>query len=108
MTEPTIHVLVVDDDEDDFILVRDMIAEGSEVAFAVDWVGNYDAALERLCLGAYDICLMDYYLGEKSGLKLLRAARERGCKTPVIMLTGQGNRDVDMAAMEAGAGRLPG
>jgi len=103
MTEPTIHVLVVDDDEDDFILVRDMIAEGSEATFAVDWVSDYGAALERLCLGAYDICLMDYYLGEKSGLKLLRAARERGCKTPVIMLTGQGNRDVDMAAMEAGA-----
>ena len=39
----------------------------------------------------------------KTGLNLLQSIRAKGCETPVIMLTGQGNRELDMAAMAAGA-----
>src|SRR5690606_31462079 len=51
----------------------------------------------------HDVCLLDYRLGPRTGLDLLRAARERGCPMPVIFLTGQSEREIDFAAMEAGA-----
>src|SRR5207244_2436622 len=35
--------------------------------------------------------------------ELLRAALERGCKAPIILLTGQGEREIDVEAMKAGA-----
>src|SRR5207302_807112 len=38
-----------------------------------------------------------------SGVELLRQAVEGGCGAPFILLTGQGDRQVDMEAMQAGA-----
>ena len=49
------------------------------------------------------MCLVDYRLGERSGVQLIREARDSGLTTPMILLTGQGNHDVDVEAIEAGA-----
>src|SRR5437660_3190035 len=49
------------------------------------------------------VYLVDYRLGGRNGLDLLREARERGCRGPIILLTGQGEREVDLEAMKAGA-----
>jgi PAS domain S-box-containing protein len=51
----------------------------------------------------YDACLVDYWLGSRTGLELLQEAKEQGCRTPIILLTGQGDLKVDLEAMEAGA-----
>src|SRR5207249_11403069 len=50
-----------------------------------------------------DICLIDYRLGARNGIELLRQALERGCVAPVILLTGQGEHEIDLQAMKAGA-----
>ena len=47
--------------------------------------------------------LVDYHLGARNGLQLLSEVVGNGCKTPIILLTGQGDREVDIQAMEAGA-----
>ena len=59
--------------------------------------------LKALRSNAHDVCLLDYRLGEHTGLDLLRAVRAEGSSIPVILLTGMGERSVDVAAMEAGA-----
>ncbi len=46
---------------------------------------------------------MDYRLGEQDGLAFLREAISRGCDAPIIIITGQGDREVDITAMKAGA-----
>ena len=99
-----VRVLLVDDDEEDYLIARDLLleAEGG-VRFHVDWVAAYDEALAALARGEHEVCLLDYRLGPRDGLELLREARARGCTLPVILLTGQGDRDVDVQAMEAGA-----
>ena len=51
----------------------------------------------------HDAYLVDYRLGERDGLELLREAIARGCKAPIIILTSQGDQAVDVAAMQAGA-----
>jgi signal transduction histidine kinase len=51
----------------------------------------------------YDICLLDYFLGARSGLEILNEARRKGLSMPVILLTGQGEYDIDLRAMRAGA-----
>jgi PAS domain S-box-containing protein len=42
-------------------------------------------------------------LGERNGLELLQEAVANGCKAPIILLTGQGDHEVDIEAMNAGA-----
>jgi DNA-binding response OmpR family regulator len=98
-----IRVLLVEDDEDDYIIVRDLLLEIDEERFRLDWVTTYDAAFEAMVQNQHDVYLVDYVLGEKNGVKLLDEALKNGCKAPIIVLTGRGDRDVDMAAMRSGA-----
>lgn len=98
-----IRVLLVEDDEDDYILTRDLLSDMEGHKHEVIWARTYEEALPALESGGIDVCLLDYYLGKRTGLDLLKEAGQwRDCP-PVILLTGLGDRDMDFAAMEAGA-----
>jgi PAS domain S-box-containing protein len=98
-----VRILLVDDDEDDYMLTLDLLdgIEGWE--YALEWVTTYDAALEAIGRHRHDVYLLDYRLGERNGMELLREALEKGCQAPMILLTGQGDHEVDVEAMKAGA-----
>ncbi len=103
MDDDLIRVLLVDDDEDDYVLVRDLLVEAVGSRFDLDWRASYEEALEAMDHSQHQIYLVDYRLGERNGLELLGAAVASGCDAPVIMLTGQGGHEVDLSAMRAGA-----
>jgi signal transduction histidine kinase len=98
-----IRVLVVEDDEDDYILTTSLLSEIYSTGVAPQWVRTYEEAIERIGSDDYDVCLLDYRLGPHDGLDVLREARERGVDAPLILLTGQGDIEVDLQAMKAGA-----
>jgi len=98
-----IRVLLIDDDEDQAVITRDLLEEAEGLEFELDWLPTYEQGLEQLLAGDHDVCFLDYRLGARTGLDLLRAAMQADCAVPVVMLTGQGDHEVDMAAMEAGA-----
>ena len=97
------RVLLIEDDEDDYSSLKSLFSEISATEFRLEWVDTYEAGLRGMCRAEHDVYLLDYRLGARNGLELLREAAERGCDTPVILLTGQGGYDVDVKAMEAGA-----
>ena len=97
------RILLIEDDEDDYVLVKGALSETFALEYLLDWVSSYEAGLSALLGEAYDICLLDYQLGERSGLDLLRQILELGVKTPTILLTGQGTQDIDLEAMRLGA-----
>lgn len=101
-TKPT-KVLLIDDDDSDYFLTKDLLADIDPHGFEIDWKANYESGLEALCSGMHDICLLDNRLGSRSGIDLLRKAKEHNCSIPVIILTGQSERDVDYSAMKLGA-----
>ena len=101
-TLPT-RILIVEDDEDDFLIIEACIRDIPEKDFLIDWCYDYDEALKRIGAGRYDIYFVDYLLGEKTGLQLLEEAIKGGCEDPLVLLTGIGNREVDVQAMTIGA-----
>ncbi|HVF87131.1 MAG TPA: EAL domain-containing protein [Pyrinomonadaceae bacterium] len=105
MTAPPrpIRALLVDDDEDDYVMTREMLSEVKGEVFRLDWVPSYHDALETIRRGEHDVYLLDYRLGGHNGLDILREARGGGCGAPMILLTGQGDDAVDVEAMKAGA-----
>ncbi len=103
MSDQPIRVLMVEDDEDDFIIARDLFGEIEGIYYAVDWVANADDALRLLNERRHDVYLIDYRLGPSNGLDLVKRASEMRLHAPVIMLTGQAEPEVDRAAMTAGA-----
>lgn len=103
MNNDPVKVLLVDDDEDDYILTRDWFSEMADTRFELEWVNNYEQALEAIAKCQHDVYLFDYRLGSHNGLELLREALSYGCLAPIILLTGQGDHEVDIEAMKAGA-----
>ena len=97
------RILIVDDDEDDFLITSDLIHSIPSSNFSINWCYSYNEALEKIKTGGSDIYFIDYRLGAKTGLDLLKEAVAAGCEEPVILLTGKGNHDVDMEAMRVGA-----
>ncbi len=103
MHERSVRVLLVEDDEDDYLLTRELFEQLGAEAYALERAATFEAAVDALEHCAHDVYLFDYRLGRKTGLDLLRHARLRGCAAPIIMLTGQCERELDFLALEAGA-----
>jgi FixJ family two-component response regulator len=103
MERQRLGILLVDDDEEEYLITRDLFAEIEVIRCELEWVATYDAGLHAIVRQEHDVFLLDYRLGLHDGIELLRAAVEQGCTAPIIMLTGQSDRDVDIAALRAGA-----
>ncbi|MDX2003585.1 MAG: ATP-binding protein [Chitinophagales bacterium] len=103
MDETPIKILLIDDDEDDFVLTRDLLTSYDNTAFSLNWASNYLQGENALKSNAYDIYLIDYRLGNQSGLDLLEYANSLGIAAPIIVLTGKGDRSIDIEAMQLGA-----
>lgn len=103
MTAEPLKVLLVEDDEDDFLLARSLLSEVGGRKVDLRWAASYQEALRAIESGGHDVCLVDYRLGERTGLELLREAGCADYKAPMIMLTSQNDYDLDAEAMRAGA-----
>lgn len=98
-----VRILLVEDDEDDFILTRDTLKEIPHLAYTLDWVATFEEGLAQVQQCRHDLYLLDFHLGAHSGLDLLRIGREEGNEAPVILLTGSGGELVAAEALRLGA-----
>jgi PAS domain S-box-containing protein len=103
MEHLAVRVLLVDDDENAFILLRRLLAKISRKQFHVDWAPNYEEGLKIILRQQHDVYLVDYRLGGASGLDLLRKAVALQDSAPIIILTGADDPKVDLEATRMGA-----
>ncbi len=96
-------VLLVEDDRDDFFLTQDVLQCVPNHKYSVVWAGSYERANFELLERSYDVALVDYRIGERTGLEFIREAGRRFPDTPMILLTGVIDPHIDRAAEEAGA-----
>lgn len=97
------RILLVDDDEDDYFLTRHMLKSSRGREIKLDWANTYRAGMKKLDSDHYQAVLVDYDLGEKTGIELIRELSNRGYPAPLILYTGRGSLEVDVEAMQAGA-----
>ncbi len=103
MSGPAIRLLLVADDEDEYLLMRELLTEATNGAYTLEWMQTCAASVVAGREQRHDLYLIDYRLGADSGLDLLRALPREGCQAPIIMLIGQGDAGGDRAALQAGA-----
>ncbi len=101
--EARLRVLLIDDDEDDRVLTAERLSEIPGNPYQLDWISRYEEGLEAICQGTHDVYLLDFRLGARTGIELLREAHGHGCSGPIILLTGQGQSRTDVEALDAGA-----
>lgn len=98
-----LKILLIDDDRMQFRLVQAHFKNFHADHYELEWAATYETGLEKLLGGTHAACLLDYQLGERDGLQLIREAVARGCRTPIVFLTAETAERVDIEAMNAGA-----
>lgn len=99
----TVRILLVEDDEDDYFLAADSLAQCTSPKFDLVWARNGDEAIEYLQGEAFDLCLLDYLLGQENAMDVLDRLKSLSFTIPVVVLTGQADSIVDDRVMRAGA-----
>jgi two-component system sensor histidine kinase/response regulator len=98
----SIRVLLVDDDEDDFLIIRNFIHKIHASPFHLEWVSDIEEASQIIEREEHDIYLIDYRLGQEDGLELLSRFDLVQRPEPFIILTGAGDERVERKAMRMG------
>jgi DNA-binding response OmpR family regulator len=98
MTMP--RILIVEDEPQMRLGLKDNLEfEGYEVEFAEDG----QTGLQKIFWQAYDLIILDVMLPKLSGFDVCKAAREKGVKTPILMLTAKGEEIDKVLGLELGA-----
>jgi len=103
MSEEVFRVLLIDDDEDEYVLLRSIAAKAAGARITVAWTASYQDGLQRILAREFAAYLIDFRLGERSGIQLLEEAIAAGADAPIILLTGAKTGEIERAALQAGA-----
>jgi PAS domain S-box-containing protein len=101
--DSTKKILVIDDDEDDYFIICDYLNHAKDNLYTIEWCYDYDAAIQQLESKSHDLYFVDYKLGGHTGLDILKGAIKTENQAPIIFLTGKGNKEIDILAMQEGA-----
>ena len=97
-----VKVLLVEDDEDDYLITRDLLRQQNRTRFDLDWCSDFESAMKIISEERHGVYLVDYRLGAHTGFDLVRSAFTRRPGAPVIMLTSQTDFEIDLEATAIG------
>ena len=104
MEKELLKTLLIEDDEDDAFYIKDILNQiFKDTTLHIDHVSSIDKNLKEIDPFSYNLALFDYRLGKMNGIELVRSIRNQNCNIPIIMFTGQGDQEVAVEAMKAGA-----
>src|SRR5712691_3718827 len=96
----TMRVLVVEDEPG----IAQFIRQGlSEAGYAVDVAHDGHEGLDYAFVAEYDVLVLDILLPKLDGLRVLRVLRDRGVKTPVLLLTAKDTVEDRVRGLDVGA-----
>src|SRR6185312_14469890 len=98
-----LRILLIEDDAADRLAVRRCLQKAG-VNAAVEEASSASEALHHVRPDAYDCILLDYYLPGEDGISVLYSLQRLANQIPVVVLTGQGDEDLAVEFMKAGAG----
>ncbi|MGA2028003.1 MAG: GAF domain-containing protein, partial [Syntrophobacteraceae bacterium] len=96
-------MLLVEDDEDDYRLISTLLGEVISTRYFVKRVPDFDGAVLELQRNSIDVVLLDYLLGAKTGLDVLKHIEGLLTRPPAILLSGYADYSVDLEAIKHGA-----
>lgn len=94
------RVLVVEDERK----IAAFLQRGlQEERYAVDVAYDGDEALEWASVAEYDLIVLDILLPKRSGIRVCQELRQRGIRTPILMLTAKDTVDDRVTGLDSGA-----
>ncbi|HEU5098177.1 MAG TPA: response regulator transcription factor [Roseiflexaceae bacterium] len=94
------RILVVEDEQ----AIADFIVQGlTEAGYAVDLAADGAECLHWTSIAEYDVIILDIMLPDFDGLAICAELRQRGLRTPVLMVTARDTVDDRVAGLDSGA-----
>jgi Flp pilus assembly CpaE family ATPase len=103
MVEPTLNILLIEDNPGDAELVKDALADSRNPAFRIHWADALLPGLDRLARGDIDLVLLDLSLPDSHGLEGLQAIRLHAPSIPIVVQTGWDSESLALQAVQSGA-----
>jgi PAS domain S-box-containing protein len=104
MGSQNIHLLLIEDNPGDALLIREMLAEARGMSFELVWTETLSEGIDRLALGGIDVVLLDLALTDSIGLETLRRLRAASPWAPVVVvLSGLNDEEISFQAVQEGA-----
>lgn len=99
-----VQVLILDDDPDDCLLVKHQLNGDAQLSgdFQATAVHTLEEAQDLLQKTHFDVCLVDYYLGNRNGLELIETLAAPKSSTAFIVLSGALQNATREKALELG------
>ena len=102
----TLHLLIVDDNEGDRILYKNLLTEGDPgTEFIFEEAATGGVAMQKVLSKKPECVLLDYRLPDMHGLDILNelSTGDGSLPVPVVMLTGFGDEAIAVKALHLGA-----
>jgi DNA-binding response OmpR family regulator len=98
-----IRVLLLEDNEEDVVLVRESLRDAGQPAFVVEPVARLSEGLAQIAAEPFDVVLLDLTLPDSAGIATFKELHARAGDLPVVILSGDSDDAVAMEALELGA-----
>ncbi len=103
MQENPRRVLLVEDNEADSRLVRELLAGVEDQAFEVHCAESLVAGLDALAHKEFDVALIDLTLPDSQGLATFETIQRHADNLPIVVFTGVTNENLALTAVGRGA-----
>lgn len=103
MMNKLIHILLIEDDLDDVLLLKETLAESTAQRFQITHAGRLDTGLDYLAVETFDVILLDLNLPDSQGLDTLKTLLQRTLLMPIVVMSGLADEALALEAVQQGA-----
>lgn len=97
-----LRILHIDQDHDEYFLINKRLLR-TTLSFSLSWAPDWQDAEDHLSAQSFDVCLLDYYLDQKTGFRMLESIRQRDSHVAVVMLVSHRELGLDRKVIKLGA-----
>lgn len=101
MANALIHILVIEDDEEEFLLLQELFRTQNHYArdnFHIEFANSIPIAMEKLADAQWDLFIVDYHLGRSNGIEFILEVASAGVRVPALLVTGQKDLEIPVEA----------
>ncbi len=102
MDTPPLRILLLEDNKHDYYIIKHTL-ERSDIIVELVWAQSAEEALQWVHDQGFDLILTDFKLPGLTGLEMFSRLQQQAIHVPVVFLTGSGNEQVAVEALQRGA-----
>ncbi|RJQ23271.1 MAG: EAL domain-containing protein [Nitrospiraceae bacterium] len=103
MTVKKLRILLIEDNDGDFRLIKEMLTEATSLSQSLEHSGTLSDGLAKLAKHSFDVVLLDFGLPDSGGINSIAGIKKLAPNVPIVMLTGLEDEGTAISSLKLGA-----